>query len=64
MTPSDEQLMAQTAQGDREAFDALAVRYAGRLRRAAARVLPDGGLAILKNLEDLKLSFLGQITIQ
>ena len=45
MTPSDEQLMAQTAQGDRESFDALAVRYAGRLRRAAARVLPDGGLA-------------------
>lgn len=45
MTPTDEFLMAQTAQGDRAAFDTLAVRYAGRLRRAAARVLPEGRLA-------------------
>lgn len=45
MTDTDEQLMAASAQGDRLAFDALAVRYAARLRRAALRVLPDGGAA-------------------
>jgi len=38
----DEELMARTAHGDRAAFDALAVRYAPRLRRAAQRVLGDG----------------------
>ena len=45
MTPTDEYLMALTVQGNRTAFDTLAARYAGRLRRAAARVLPEGGLA-------------------
>lgn len=45
MTPTDEQLMAEAARGDRMAFDSLALRYAGRLRRAALRVLPDGGAA-------------------
>ena len=45
MTPTDEQLMAEAARGDRLAFDALAVRYAPRLRRAALRVVPDGGAA-------------------
>ncbi len=42
---SDEDLMAHTVQGDRAAFDALAGRYAHRLRRAAQRVLSDGSAA-------------------
>lgn len=45
MNPTDEQLMAGAAQGDRVAFDTVAVRYAARLRRAALRVLPDGSAA-------------------
>ncbi len=42
---TDEDLMAQTAGGSRAAFDALCVRYAGRLRRAAQRVLTDPAAA-------------------
>ena len=43
--PSDQALMALTAEGDRAAFDALAARYLLRLRRAALRVLGDPAAA-------------------
>ena len=43
--PTDAHLMAQTAAGDRTAFDALAARYLLRLRRAALRVLGDPAAA-------------------
>ncbi len=43
--PTDEALMASSAAGDRMAFDALAGRYALRLRRAAQRVLTDPSAA-------------------
>ena len=39
--PTDQDLMARTAAGDRAAFDALAGRHLLRLRRAALRVLGD-----------------------
>ena len=42
---SDQELMARTAEGDRAAFDMLAVRYLLRLRRAALRVLGDPAAA-------------------
>ena len=43
--PTDEDLMAQTATGDRAAFDLLTTRYALRLRRAALRVVGDAAAA-------------------
>ena len=43
--PSDQILMARTAEGDRLAFDALAGLYLLRLRRAALRVLGDPAAA-------------------
>lgn len=43
--PSDEALMARTADGDRAAFDLLASRHLLRLRAAAARVLGDPAAA-------------------
>ena len=45
MTPTDADLMARTATGDRMAFDLLAQRYLLRLRRAALRVLGDPAAA-------------------
>ena len=42
---TDEDLMAQSAAGERQAFDALAGRYMLRLRRAAMRVLTDPAAA-------------------
>ena len=39
--PSDKELMALTAGGDRSAFDTIAARYLLRLRRAALQVLGD-----------------------
>src|SRR6185312_8737329 len=41
----DEDLMARSAAGDRQAFDVLASRYMLRLRRAAVRVLGDPAAA-------------------
>lgn len=43
--PTDEQLMARTAAGDRAAFDVLTTRHALRLRRAALRVVGEPGTA-------------------
>lgn len=42
---SDEDLMARSAAGERQAFDTLAARYVLRLRRAAMRILPDPAAA-------------------
>ena len=42
---TDEDLMAQSAAGERQAFDVLASRYMLRLRRAALRVLSDPAAA-------------------
>jgi RNA polymerase sigma-70 factor (ECF subfamily) len=42
---TDEDLMARSAAGERQAFDALAARYMLRLRRAALRVLSDPAAA-------------------
>ena len=42
---TDEELMASSAAGERQAFDVLAGRYVLRLRRAAMRVLSDQGAA-------------------
>ena len=41
--PSDELLLSSTAQGDREAFDQLAVRYRDALDAFFRRRLPDDG---------------------
>ena len=43
--PTDSDLLARSAQGDRAAFDVLAGRYGLRLRRAALRVLDDPAAA-------------------
>ena len=43
--PTDAELMAMAATGDRVAFDTLASRYLLRLRRAALRVLGDAAAA-------------------
>ena len=42
---TDEELMARSAEGERQAFDVLAGRYVLRLRRAAMRVLSDPAAA-------------------